>query len=102
LTEAFDSRPSDDPFVRSYLARLKKRGMMQGYSEAILIVLYARDLDVTDAEHACIVTCTTLKHLRTWVTRAVAVEKASDLFGPIRGSGAIAQERCHGSPHSRT
>lgn len=44
-------------------------------------MLKARSLDVSDADRERITSCTDLKQLKKWVTRAVTAEKAADLFG---------------------
>ena len=80
-TKTLDSLPFDSPNVRRYLARVNKAGRVAAYTDAILIVLAARDLDVTDALCERIAKYTSLRQLATWVKRAATVEKASDIFG---------------------
>jgi hypothetical protein len=71
-TKPWDKWPVYSPIARAHYSR--------GQAEAILTVLRARKLAITDAERARIVTCTNLNQLRSWVRRAVRAEKASDLF----------------------
>ena len=72
MTFSTDTWPVYSPFARAHYSR--------GQAEAILVVLKARKLAVTDAERARIVTCTNLRLLKIWVRRAVRAEKTSDLF----------------------
>jgi hypothetical protein len=58
----------------------KAEGRAEGEADAVLRVLEARGLEVTWDDRDRITGCTDLTQLRTWVTRAVTVEKASDLF----------------------
>jgi hypothetical protein len=47
---------------------------------ARLVLCRTRSLDVSDTERERITSCTDLKQLKKWVTRAVTAEKTSDLF----------------------
>jgi hypothetical protein len=58
----------------------KKEGKREGEAEAILLVLEARGLDVTDADRERITGCTDLRQLKKWLRRAATAEKTSDLF----------------------
>jgi hypothetical protein len=64
--------PVYSPFAKETFGR--------GKAEAILDVLDARNLDVTDAERERIAGCTDQRQIKTWIRRAVTVEKTSDLF----------------------
>jgi hypothetical protein len=75
-----DTWPFTTPRAIEIFARKKREGRRDGYAEAILILLRARNLNVNDAERACIVSCTNVKQFKKWVRRAVTVEKTSDLF----------------------
>jgi len=79
-----DTWPVYSPFAKEHFGRGKregkKEGRREGEAEAILTVLEARNLDVSDAERERIAGCTDLRQLETWVGRAVTVEKSSDLF----------------------
>jgi hypothetical protein len=68
--------PVHSPFAKEHFGR----GKAEGEAEAILLVLKARDLALTEAERDRILACTDLGQLQTWVTRAATAEKASDLF----------------------
>jgi hypothetical protein len=56
------------------------RGQREGEADAILLVLEARGLDVTDADRERITGCTDLRQLKKWVRRAATAEKTGDLF----------------------
>jgi len=83
-----DYWPVYSPFAKEHFGRGKKEGRkegkqegkQEGEAEAILLVLEARGLHVTDAERERIIGCTDLKQLKKWVTRAATAEKADDLF----------------------
>jgi hypothetical protein len=79
-----DTWPVYSPFAKETFGRGreegKKEGKAEGKAEAILSMLEARNLDVTDAERDRIAECTDLRQIETWVRRVVAVEKTSDLF----------------------
>ncbi|HEX3516068.1 MAG TPA: hypothetical protein VHT26_18920 [Trebonia sp.] len=64
--------PVYSPFAKEHFGR--------GKTEAILLVLEARGLEVTDAERERITGCTDLKQLNRWITRAATAEKTSDIF----------------------
>ena len=68
--------PVYTPIAKEHFGRGKK----EGEAEAILLVLKARSLAVSDAERERITSCTDLKQLKTWVTRAATADKTSDLF----------------------
>ena len=77
-----DTWPVYSPFAKEHFGRGKKEGRREGKAEgeAILLVLKARSLDVSDAERERIASCADLKQLKKWVTRAATADKASDLF----------------------
>ena len=84
-----DYWPVYSPFAKEHFGRGKREGRREGKREgkkegeadAILLVLEARGLDVSDAERERITSCADLKQLKRWITRAVTAEKTGDLFG---------------------
>ena len=72
--------PVYSPFAKEHFGRGKKEGKQEGEAEAILLVLTARGLDVSEAERDRIIGCTNLKQLKAWVTCAATAEKTSDIF----------------------
>jgi predicted transposase YdaD len=76
--------PVYSPIAKEHFGRGKKEGKregrQEGEAEAILLVLEARGLAVTDAERERITGCNDLKQLKRWVSRAATAGKASDLF----------------------
>jgi hypothetical protein len=75
-----DTWPFTTPRAIEIFARKRREGRREGYAEAILILLRARNLNVDAPERACIVTCTNVKQYKKWVRRAVTAERTSDLF----------------------
>jgi predicted transposase YdaD len=80
-----DTWPVYSPIAKEHFGRGRKEGKregkQEGEAEAILLVLEARGLAVTDAERERITGCADLRQLKRWVTRAVTAEKTGDLFG---------------------
>lgn len=72
--------PVYSPIAKEHFGRGKREGRAEGEADALLLVLKARSLDISDAEHERITSCTDLKQLKRWVTRAATAAKASDLF----------------------
>ncbi len=80
--------PVYTPFAKEHFGRGKqegveegkKEGKAEGEAEAILLFLTARSLDVSVTERERITSCTDLRQLKQWVTRAATAEKTSDLF----------------------
>lgn len=58
----------------------KAIGEANGEANAILLVLAARNLDVTTAERERITSCTSLEQLNDWVTRAATAAEVADIF----------------------
>lgn len=72
--------PVHSPFAKEHFGRGKAEGKAEGEADAVLLVLKARGLEVSDAERDRITDCTDLGQLQTWVIRAATAEKTSDLF----------------------
>lgn len=71
----------DLSFFRSQTSqRLRAMGRAEGRAEDILLILESRGIEVPETTREQIMTCTDLDTLRTWVTRAVHVEAAEELF----------------------
>jgi predicted transposase YdaD len=77
--------PVYSPFAKEHFGRGKtegkKEGRREGEADAILLVLQARGLDVSDVERERISGCTDLKQLKRWIIRAATAAKTGDLFG---------------------
>jgi hypothetical protein len=67
-------------FARKYYGQGKAEGTAEGEVRAILVVLDARDLSVSDEARTRITSCTDLDQLEIWVRRAATVGSAEDLF----------------------
>jgi len=80
--------PVYSPFAKEHfgrgkaegLAEGKAEGLAEGEAEAVLLVLQARGLNITGDERARVTSCTDLAQLKRWVTRAVTVAAAGELF----------------------
>lgn len=59
----------------------KTEGQAAGEADAIRLVLQARGIPVSPEQRSRIDSCTDIEQLRTWVTRAVTISDASQLFG---------------------
>ena len=72
--------PVYSPFAKETFGRGMTEGRVEGQVEGILMVLEARNLDVTAAERERIAGCTDLKQLKLWLRRVGTVEQTSALF----------------------
>lgn len=61
-------------------ARGEAEGRTRGEAEALLTVLTARGLHITDDHRTRITTCTDLNQLQTWLTKAVTITNTTELF----------------------
>jgi hypothetical protein len=75
-------------FARRYFSRGKAEGVAEGKAEgraegeadAVLTVLAARGIQVSDEIREHITSCTDLEQLSAWLRRAITVTTAGDLF----------------------
>ena len=67
-------------FARRFFEQGEAKGKAEGEAEAVLTVLDARGIAVTDDAREEIVGCTDLGQLETWVRRATTADKIEDLF----------------------
>jgi len=67
-------------FARKHRGEGRVEGRVEGCAASILLVLDARGLQVSDAEHQRIASCTDQATLEAWVRRAVTVQATSQLF----------------------
>jgi hypothetical protein len=72
--------PVYSPFAQEHFGKGKEAGRTEGEADAVLRVLEARKLDVTPSERERITDCGDIAQLQAWVTRAVTIERTSDLF----------------------
>jgi hypothetical protein len=84
--------PVYSPFAKLHYGRGKAEGLEEGRSEgrtegliegerrALLEVLHARGLEVTEDHRAHVAECTDLEQLKAWVRSAVTAASTSDLF----------------------
>lgn len=67
-------------FARRYFAQGEAEGFAKGEAKAVLSVLEARGLSVSEAMREIISRCTDLDQLDIWLRRALTATKAADLF----------------------
>lgn len=75
-------------FAKKYVAQGRAEGKAEGKAEgeakgktdALLHILSARKLPVTDAQRARILACTDLPTLDRWIERAVLTSSAVEVF----------------------
>jgi predicted transposase YdaD len=60
------------------------KGRAEGKAQAILAVLEARGLAITDAQRAAVVGCTDVEQLERWVRQAATVKTAEALFAATK------------------
>jgi hypothetical protein len=58
-------------------------GQAEGEARAIVTVLMARGIDISDEARAKITACTDLEQLNQWIQRAAVAECVEDLGGPL-------------------
>jgi hypothetical protein len=77
-------REFQSDFVRKHAAlgraEGEAKGKAQGKAEALLAVLEARDLAVTEEQRTRILACQDVAELEQWVRKAVAVSATDELF----------------------
>ncbi|MEW1779012.1 hypothetical protein [Streptomyces sp. NPDC086777] len=59
---------------------LRAEGLFEGLSEALLVVLSGRGIDVSDEARDRITTCDDHDTLTTWLTRAATATTTTELF----------------------
>ncbi|MPY97020.1 MAG: hypothetical protein GEU97_03345 [Actinophytocola sp.] len=67
-------------YMSDFVRRNVNQGRAEGKADAVLAVLAARGIAVTDDAKARITACTDLAQLDAWITRAVAIDSADELF----------------------
>lgn len=72
----------ESDFARRYYGQGKTEGRSEGEAKALLRVLAARGIAVSDDARARITACTDLDQLERWLDRAVSVDSADELFAP--------------------
>ncbi|WP_432927148.1 hypothetical protein ACQPZZ_38090 [Microbispora sp. CA-135349] len=76
--------PVYSPFAKEHFGKGREEGLAEGRVEgearAVLAVLEARGIAISDSERAFIKACTDLVLLDEWVRRAATVPTTADLF----------------------
>jgi hypothetical protein len=68
-------------FARRYVAQGEAQGEAKGRAHALLTVLAARGIEVTDAVRTRITACTDLEALDRWLASAVTAQSIGDIVG---------------------
>ncbi|WP_270074198.1 hypothetical protein [Streptomonospora mangrovi] len=58
-----------------------EEGRVQAQSRAVLEVLRARGIEVSERQREVVLSCEDLDRLRVWLVRAATAEDATDVFG---------------------
>lgn len=67
-------------FARKHQALGRAEGRAEGEARSVLRVLAARGVPVTEEHQARILACTDVAVLERWITRAVSITNADELF----------------------
>ncbi|MEU6645080.1 hypothetical protein ABZ863_21300 [Saccharomonospora sp. NPDC046836] len=67
-------------FVRKYVHQGRAEGRVEGEAQALLAVLAARGIDVTEDDLARITACTDPEQLVTWIRQAATADNVEQLF----------------------
>ncbi|MBI5518396.1 MAG: hypothetical protein HY909_31785 [Deltaproteobacteria bacterium] len=70
----------ESPWVKAWRLELEARGEARGKAEAVLAVLSARGLAVSDAQRARVVACQDRAQLDTWLRAVAAVTSTDELL----------------------
>ncbi len=68
-------------FAKRYVAQGRAEGLAEGKARALLAVLEARGLAVSEPLRQRILSCSDLARLDTWLARAVTATSASEVLG---------------------
>ncbi|WP_143734604.1 hypothetical protein [Microbispora rosea] len=72
--------PVYSPFAKMHFGKGLEAGRAQGEARAVLTILEARGIPISDSDRAFIRACTDLGLLDGWVRRAATATSAADLF----------------------
>ena len=67
-------------YVSEFAQHHESVGEARGEARALLAILDARKIDISEEARAAIAGCTDMDLLEVWVRRALTVDKAADLF----------------------
>ncbi len=78
------------------LAEGKREGLAEGKREALLVLLGARGLAVSDTERAAIAACSDAAQLDRWIARAVTATSAAEVLdAPVRPRSSTRRRTAH-------
>lgn len=75
-----EMNPTDWPVVSSFAKEHFGKGEIEGATQALLVVLEARGLTVTEEARERVTSCTDLDQLKAWTTKAVTAESIDEVF----------------------
>lgn len=67
-------------FARKYVAEGREEGRAEGETKALLAVLSARGIDVSDDARERISNCADIEQIEAWIRLAVTVDSTDALF----------------------
>ncbi|MEU7987492.1 hypothetical protein AB0B56_21740 [Streptosporangium canum] len=68
-------------FARKYVAEGREEGRAEGETRALLAVLAARGVEVSDDARERITNCTDIEQIEAWIRLAVTADSTDALFG---------------------
>jgi len=68
-------------FARRYFGQGEAKGKADGKAEALLAILDARNIPVSDDVREDITTCTDIEQLEAWIRRAATADRMEDVLG---------------------
>lgn len=71
----------DSPFLRERMAEKQAEGRVEALAGAVLKVLEARRVPISDEQRETITACTDPELLDAWLQQAVTAASADELFG---------------------
>ena len=68
-------------FARRYFGQGEAKGKADGKAEALLAILDARNIPVSDDVREDITTCTDIEQFEAWIRRAATADRMEDVLG---------------------
>lgn len=68
-------------FARKYVAEGREEGRAEGETRALLAVLAARGVEVSDDARERITNCTDIEQIEAWIRLAATADSTDALFG---------------------
>ena len=68
-------------FARKHVNQGRVEGRVEGRAEAVIEILDARRVKMSDDDRTRITACQDIEQLTTWIRRAATADSVDDLFG---------------------